>query len=105
MSYKVVPSKLFTRHLKNLSSRLNLSRQAALEVIFEIKEAIKLLEEHGTLPEGYQLHELEKEPWLNYMEFHILEDVLVVYFDRNSKNVIRMVGIYNHELLNSGKLD
>lgn len=107
MTYEIRRTSQFKRHLNTLTKRLKLSKSEARETVIEIQEATKILAETGTLPaeHGYMLHELEHEPWLNFMEFHVSNDVLVVYFDRNKKNVIRMVGIYNHELLSTGKLD
>lgn len=36
----------------------------------------------------------------HHFEFHTFDDdVLVVYFKRESKHVIRMVGIYSHDTI------
>jgi len=105
--YKVLSSKRFDRHLNTLDTRLNLSKEESRAAIIEIKEAIKILKEKGTLPDelGYKLHILEKAPWVGFMEFHALEDVLVVYVEITKKRTIKLKGIYNHELLSTGQLD
>ena len=49
---------------------------------------------------GLSDHKLTKYPCNdgNHFEFHIHDDdVLVVYFKRERKRVIRMVGVYPHE--------
>ncbi|MDR2976017.1 MAG: type II toxin-antitoxin system YafQ family toxin [Streptococcaceae bacterium] len=97
----------FKRHLKILPERLRITQEEAKIAVEEIISAIEILEGHGTLPEelGYQLHNLEDAPWKGYLEFHALDDVLVIYAEVTKKNLIKLRGIYNHELLNSGKLD
>ena len=97
----------FKRHFYAMPERLGISKAQALEAVHEIQEAIALLEELGTLPAeyGYALHPLEREPWRGLMEFHALDDVLVVYADLTQKGTIRLLGIYNHVLLTSGKID
>jgi mRNA-degrading endonuclease YafQ of YafQ-DinJ toxin-antitoxin module len=97
----------FKRHMRSLPERLALSKQEAKEAVTEILHAIDLLRENGTLPAeyGYALHPLEREPWRGLMEFHALDDVLVVYADLTQKGTIRLLGIYNHALLSSGKMD
>lgn len=107
MTFEIRKSSIFARHLNSLSKRFHLSKPEALLVLDEIEEATKLLAEYGTLPDeyGYNLHTLRDEPWLGYMEFHIADDILVLYFNRLDKQVIRLVGIYNHEMLRMGKID
>jgi len=97
----------FKRHFYSLPERLGISKKQAMEAVNEIKEAIALLEAHSTLPPeyGYSLHELEREPWKGFLEFHALDDVLVIYADIREQNIIRLLGIYNHTLLANGKLD
>ena len=97
----------FERHFFSMPDRLGISKAQALEAVLEMKEAVAILEELGTLPPeyGYNLHQLEREPWGGFMEFHASGDVLVVYAEVAHKNVIRLLGIYNHALLASGKID
>jgi mRNA interferase YafQ len=86
---------------------LGISKAEAIEAIFEIKEAVKILAETGTLPTqyGYYLHKLEREPWAGFLEFHVADDILIVYADVTANKVIRLIGIYNHDLLRQGKID
>lgn len=107
MSVTIRETSRFKRHMRTLPERLALSKAQAKEAMDEILNAIALLKETGTLPAeyGYALHRLEREPWVGFMEFHVLDDVLVVYADVTAKGEIRLVGIYNHALLTSGKID
>lgn len=107
MTFKLVQTKRFQRHLRTLPERLSITREEAKEAVTKILAAIELLKVKGTLPAEYQysLHKLEYEPWTGFMEFHALSDVLVVYADITNKKTIRLIGIYNHELLATGKLD
>lgn len=107
MSYTIYETSRFKRHMCTLPERLLLTKEQAKAVVHDILEAIDILREHGTLPAEYRytLHRLEYEPWTGFMEFHAQDDVLVVYATVTQKNIIRLVGIYNHELLASGTLD
>jgi mRNA interferase YafQ len=107
MSFRVIPSKQFDNHLATLPKRLGISKSEALEAIHEIRSAVEILEQYGTLPDelGYQLHVLEDAPWKGYLEFHALDDVLVIYVEVIKKNLIKLRGIYHHEMLSSGGFD
>ncbi len=74
-----------------------------LEIIGIVKEAIRELAEKGYVDEaGWDDHPLVRSPFAdgNHFEFHIYDDdVLVVYFKRERRRVIRMVGIYDHETI------
>ena len=107
MSFKITETCRFKRHMRTLTERLSISKEQAKEAVDEILDAIDSLREQGTLPDTYHysLHQLEQKPWTGFMEFHALDNVLVVYVDLTHKNVIRLIGIYNHELLSSGQLD
>ncbi|MDR1013069.1 MAG: type II toxin-antitoxin system YafQ family toxin [Lactobacillales bacterium] len=52
----------------------------------------------------YYDHTLKCEPWSGYREFHVMDDLLVVYYKIDSKKRIRMVTITSHEELSTGKL-
>ncbi|MDR1606080.1 MAG: type II toxin-antitoxin system YafQ family toxin [Streptococcaceae bacterium] len=106
MSYKIKETSRFKKHMRTLPDRLGISKQLANLIVNEILDAVDILEETGTLSDdyGYFLHELDREPWRGFMEFHVLDDVLVGYADVSTKNEIRLIGIYNHELLSIGKL-
>lgn len=55
----------------------------------------------GTVTEaGWDDHRLVRPPFSDglHFEFHVHDDdVLVVYFRRERRRVIRMVGIYDHD--------
>lgn len=51
---------------------------------------------------GWHDHPLERSPFGdgNHFEFHTFDDdVLVVYFRREAKRTIRMVGVYDHDTI------
>lgn len=53
---------------------------------------------------GWHDHVLEDAPFGDghFFEFHTFDDdVSVVYYKRESKHVIRMVGIYDHDTIPS----
>ncbi|WP_373307681.1 type II toxin-antitoxin system YafQ family toxin [Lactobacillus helsingborgensis] len=45
-----------------------------------------------------------KKLWSEYHEFHVLNDLLVIYYQVDAKKHIRMVTITNHKELSTGKL-
>lgn len=79
--------------------------QEYIAIIKTIREAILELEEKGRVDEsGWSEHRLERQPFADgcYFEFHIHDDdVLVVYFRRERRHVIRMVGVYDHQTIPS----
>ncbi|MDR0300298.1 MAG: type II toxin-antitoxin system YafQ family toxin [Streptococcaceae bacterium] len=103
----VTQTKIFDKHMSQLTKRFGISNSEALEIVHEIREVKKVLREQATLPKslGYQLHRLTDAPWTGYMEFHVADNILVVYADLSSKQTIRLIGIYTHEMLRSGLLD
>lgn len=85
--------------------RRKYNRQQFIEIAGIIKDCIRELQAYGEVTEnGWLNHLLEKSPFddgLHY-EFHIFDDdVLVVYFKRERKRVIRMVGVYDHRSIPS----
>ncbi|MCI1834450.1 MAG: hypothetical protein LKI78_06455 [Bifidobacterium tibiigranuli] len=69
-------------------------------IIRSIRGAIRELAEHGSVEEyGWHDHELQHNPFADghHFAFHTFDDdVLAVYFKRESRHAIRMVGIYDH---------
>lgn len=102
-AYQVKASDHFWLTLKPL--KLKYTRDQIIEIIGIVKEAIAELADKGYVDEaGWNDHLLVKRPFADgsHFEFHIYDDdVLVVYFKRESKRVIRMVGIYDHSTLPS----
>lgn len=77
------------------------SRQQMIEIIQTIRDCIEELAQCGEISEtGWAEHNVVKPPYSDGMhyEFHIFDDdVLDVYFKRESRMVIRMVGVYDHK--------
>lgn len=80
--------------------KVKYTREQMIEIILIVKECIEELRRDGQVTlSGWSEHILAKPPYSDGMhyEFHIFDgDVLVVYFKRERKRVIRMVGIYDH---------
>lgn len=102
--YTLRTTKIFDKKLKNLQALFALTDSETKEVVNEIRELMRELQENGSVPKEYQDHVLEKAPWIGYNEFHVLDDLLVIYFKIERKRTIRMVTITNHEELRSGRL-
>lgn len=99
--YQVKASDRFWLTLKPL--RRKYSHGQIVEIIGIVKDAIRELADKGYVDEaGWDDHMLVRRPFADgcHFEFHIYDDdVLAVYFRRESKRAIRMVGVYNHETL------
>lgn len=100
-TYQVRVSDHFWLTAKPLKQKY--THEQFVEIINIVKDAIRELADKGYVDEsGWDDHLLVRRPFAdgNHFEFHIYDDdVLVVYFKRESRHVIRMVGIYNHESL------
>lgn len=83
--------------------RRKYSRTQIIEIIGIVKEAIRELADKGYVDEaGWGDHALVRRPFADgcHFEFHIYDDdVLVVYFKREARRTIRMVGIYDHSTI------
>ncbi|WP_172135520.1 hypothetical protein [Adlercreutzia sp. ZJ473] len=99
--YLVKASDRFWLGLKPL--RRKYTREQIIEIIGIVKDAIRELADKGYVDEaGWDDHPLVHRPFADgcHFEFHIYDDdVLVIYFKRESKRIIRMVGIYDHDTL------
>lgn len=82
------------------------TREQFIEIVRTVKDCIRELQATGHVGEsGWSEHALKKSPYGDgsHFEFHTYDDdVLVVYFKRERKRVIRMVGVYDHASLPSG---
>lgn len=80
--------------------RRKYSRAQFIEIVQIIKACIRELQMYGEVTEnGWASHVLEKAPFGDgqHYEFHIFDDdVLDVYFKRERRMIIRMVGVYDH---------
>ncbi|GAB2027143.1 hypothetical protein [Lactovum odontotermitis] len=103
--YKVTASNAFWR--SGLFLRKKYSAKDYREIMRTIREVINELAENGTVNvNGWDEHILIHHPFAdeNHFECHIFDDdVLLVYFKREAKHVIRMVGIFDHETLPNSK--
>lgn len=103
MNYEVRISKSFDKQLKNLRRDFSLTLDEFNEALDNLFTAIALLEETGKLPKIFEDHTLLDPPWTGFQEFHILENLLAVYFRVDSKHKIRLVSIESHKSLRQGK--
>ena len=72
------------------------------EFVETLMGIVKLLAEGNQIPEEYNPHPL-KGNWKNYMECHIENDTLLIWFDKNN-NAIELVRLGSHsELLGKGR--
>ena len=72
------------------------------EFVETLMEIVKLLAEGNQIPEEYNPHPL-KGNWKNYMECHIENDTLLIWFDKNN-NAIVLVRLGSHsELFGKGR--
>lgn len=104
MEYQVRFEKSFVSRMNRLGSLFGFGMTEEKEVRAEILDAIEVLASGNELDEMYNDHALQKYPWIGYREFHILEDLLVVYYKVDSKKRLRFVTITNHAELSLGKL-
>ncbi|MDR1473349.1 MAG: type II toxin-antitoxin system YafQ family toxin [Lactobacillales bacterium] len=104
VSYAIRTTSVFDKRLKNLQSYFNLTNQEAKEAIKTIKETMILLKKDGFLPKEYDNHDLTKEPWRGFREYHVLDDVLVVYYKVEKKRRIRFTTITTHDELRKGNI-
>lgn len=101
MNWSVKASPHFWRTALPLKEKYAHERFAS--IIRSIRKAICELAARGRVEEsGWHDHPLERSPFGdgNHFEFHTFDDdVLVVYFKREAKRTIRMVGIYDHDTI------
>ena len=90
MNWSVTASPHFWRTALPLKEKYTHEQFAS--IIRSIREAICELAARGRVEEsGWHDHPLERSPFG--------DDVLVVYFRREAKRTIRMVGIYDHDTI------
>ncbi|WP_265484634.1 MULTISPECIES: type II toxin-antitoxin system mRNA interferase toxin, RelE/StbE family [unclassified Lactobacillus] len=113
--YQIKTTKLFDKRFANLKKLFNLTQDEANDAIESLKYTMMLLQQNGKLPRNgnsstdpdgpYYDHKLTDEPWSGFNEYHILGDVLVVYYKLESKRTIRFTTITTHNELRQGNLD
>ena len=92
-------SKKFDRHFKRLGRYDVKLAEELLSLMYED------LQETGRVPEMYRPHVLDNPGGLynNCMEFHLDNDVLVIYYPPVPDSFIRMLAILTHEELRTGR--
>ncbi|WP_125546801.1 type II toxin-antitoxin system YafQ family toxin [Levilactobacillus lindianensis] len=95
--------KTFVKRMDSLSNLFQISNEEATEIRDTIIDTIELLANGEELPDVYSDHELSQDPWTGYREFHVMDDMLVIYYKIEVKKRLRMVMITTHEELSSGK--
>lgn len=72
------------------------------EIVEMLMKIVVLLAEGKLIPEEYNPHPL-KGNWKNFMECHIEDDTLLIWFDKK-KDVIELVRLGSHtELFDKGR--
>ena len=112
--YKIKTTKLFDKRFANLKKVFDLNDDEADDAIEAIKYTMILLQRYGKLPSNrdntddpngpYYDHKLTEEPWIGFNEYHILGDLLIVYYKEDSKKTIRFTTITTHNELRNGKI-
>lgn len=112
--YQIRTTKLFDRRFANLKKCFGLKDDETRDAIEAIKYTMILLQRDGKLPHNkddsndpngpYYDHKLTDEPWIGFNEYHILGDLLVIYYKVESKRTIRFTTITTHKELKDGNL-
>ncbi len=103
--YKIKTTHLFDKRLANLGKYFKLSNDEIIDAIESIKFSMLELRNTGNLPEDYDNHILKDEPWTGFNEYHVLDDLLVVYYKVEKNKTIRFTTITTHKELRRGNLD
>ena len=104
LKYEVRFEKSFVKRMDNLQSMFNLSSVDTMDARMKIIDAVEILAMGKELDSAFDDHKLLREPWTGYHEFHVLNDLLVIYYQVDAKKRLRMVTITNHKELSTGKL-
>lgn len=102
--YKIKTTRLFDKRFANLGKYFKLNNEEIKEAIEAIKFSMKELQSYGELPDAYSDHTLSDEPWTGFNEYHILDDLLVIYYKVDRKKNIRFTTITTHKELRKGTL-
>lgn len=98
MQYTVNIPEKFWSSVKRL--RPKYTKDEFTDIIIEIKDSIKILASEGQLPEGYADHLLRRSPYVNYREYHVYDDdVLIIYFRNDKKLYLRFIEVLDHQQL------
>lgn len=98
MKYTVnIPDKFWRSAIK---LKYKYTKDEFADVIEDIKDSIKILATKGQLPKEYYDHPLRRSPYVNYNEYHVYDDdVLVIYYRYEKKLYLRFVEVSDHQTL------
>ena len=99
LKYEVRFEKSFVKRMDNLQSIFNQSTVDTIDARMITRYVFEIL-----AIEKYTVHKVLKKLWSEYHEFHVLNDLLVIYYQVDAKKRLRMVTITNHKELSTGKL-
>ncbi|MFT8813691.1 MAG: type II toxin-antitoxin system mRNA interferase toxin, RelE/StbE family [Oenococcus sp.] len=102
--YEIKIEDRFDQQMRSLNKLTAYGDKRTKEIREEILDSLDLLEDQGFLPDSYQDHILTDRPWAGFHEYHILDDLLIVYYKIEKKKRIRMITITNHSQLRTGKM-
>lgn len=102
--YIIKTTKLFDKRLANLNKYFALTDDEVKDAIESIKYSMIELRNNGVLPEEYDDHPLKVAPWTGFNEYHVLDDLLVVYYKIEKKGTIRFTTIVTHKELRKGNI-
>lgn len=87
LKYEVLFEKSLVKRMDNLQNMFNLSSVDTMDARMTIMDAVEILAMGKELDSGLDDHKLLREPWIGYHEFHVLNDLLVIYYQVDTKNV------------------
>lgn len=112
--YQITTTNVFDKRFANLKKTFNLTDDEANDAIETLKYTMKILKRDGKLPRNgnnsngpdgpFYDHELTNEPWVGFNEYHILGNLLIVYYKIESKKTISFTTITTHKELRNGSL-
>ena len=92
MKYQIVTTSQFEKDLKRI--RKTLGRQAIVDIL----ESLNLLASDACLPAGFYDHQLHEE-YANEREYHVYDDLLVIYHFNKNELVLVAVRSGTHKEL------
>lgn len=83
--YEIRLEKDFVKRMDDLKRLFDLSDRELVDVRETIIDAIEVLSTGEPLAAEFKDHQLTGEPWTGYHEFHVLSDLLVIYYKIDRK--------------------
>ncbi|MBA1395249.1 type II toxin-antitoxin system mRNA interferase toxin, RelE/StbE family, partial [Lactobacillus sp. XV13L] len=104
MKYQIRFEKSFIKRMDNLGKLFGLSAGDVRDARETFLDAVSILSSGAKLSDEFADHELNRQPCNGYREFHVPNDLLVIYYQVDAKKRLRMITVTNHEELTTGKL-